>query len=267
MDKIKTILDREPLSSDYIRSRQDFDQVVNAAKVAQKPIWKSAWFYGVTGLSAIAIVIAISVSGGKEQQKEPVVIGQTVDPSEVQTTKPRVKSSDSGSISLAIGNPVKSRTVVEEHASVVNDREERSVQTPIVNETVVTTEEEIPIVKTVEKREEKPKTTSSKNYMPNFGGVYEGNVPVDLLCGGNGIQSNGTLAVTSFTISYFDGKKNVTARVSGNKIPYDVCEDLGIYNVGTEIFITNIYAEDRFSGATSHLPSMLITPVLSGKGR
>ena len=267
MDKIKTILDREPLSSDYIRSRQDFDQVVSAAKVAQKPIWKSAWFYGVTGLTSIAIVIAISVSGGKEQQKEPYVIGQTVDPSEVQTTKPRLKSSDSGNFSMAIGNPTKKETAVEEHTSAVEDREERSVQTPIFKEPVITEDEEIPVVKTVEKREENPKTTPSNNYMPNFGGVYEGNVPVDLLCGGNGIQSNGTLAVTSFTISYFDGKQNVTARVRGNKIPYDVCEDLGRYNVGTEIFITNIYAEDRFSGATSHLPSMLISPVLTGKGR
>lgn len=267
MDKIKTILDREPLSSDYIRSRQDFDQVVNAAKVAQKPIWKSAWFYGVTGLSAIAIVIAISVSGGKEQQKEPDVIGQTVDPSEVQTTKPRVKSSDSGNISLAIGNPVKNKTAVEEQTSIANDRDERSVRKPVVKDPVVTAKEEIPEVETVEKREEKPKTASFDNYMPNFGGVYEGNIPVNLLCGGNGIQSNGRLAVTSFTISYFDGKQDVTTQVRGNKIPYDVCEDLGRYNVGTEIFITNIYTEDRFSGATSHLPSMLITPVLSEKGR
>lgn len=267
MDKIKTILDREPLSSDYIRSRQDFDQIVKAAKVAQKPIWKSAWFYGVTGLSAIAIVIAISVSGWKEQQKEPEVIGQSVDPSEVQPTKPHVKSSGSGNISMAIGNPVKNKVAVQEQTSKPNDREERSVQTPIVKEPVVRKEGEIPVVKAVERSEEKRKTTTSNNYMPNFGGVYEGNVPVDLLCGGNGIQSNGKLAVTSFTISYFDGKQEVTARVIGNKIPNDVCEDLGRYNVGTEIFITNIYAEDRFSGATSHLPSMLITPVLSENGR
>jgi hypothetical protein len=266
MDKIKTILDREPLSSDYIRSRQDFDQIVKVAKVAQKPIWKSAWFYGVTGLSAIAIVIAISVSGWKEQQKEPEVIGQSVDPSEVQPTKPHVKSSGSGNISMAIGNPVKNKVVVQEQTSKPNDREERSIQTPIVKEPVVTKNEEIPVVKSVERREEKPKTTPSNNYMPNFGGVYEGNVPVDLLCSGKGIQSNGKLTVTSFTISYFDGKQDVTARVRGNKIPYDVCEDLGRYNVGTEIFITNIYAEDRFSGATSHLPSMLITPVLSENG-
>jgi len=60
MKKIKINIDREGLGSDYIKSRQDFGQVLNEVNKLKPPIWSSAWFYGPIGFSVFIVAVSIT---------------------------------------------------------------------------------------------------------------------------------------------------------------------------------------------------------------
>ena len=55
-------LDRTPLDSKYVQSKQNFDNVLANYKAIKPPIWKNPWFYGPVGLASIAIAITLSLN-------------------------------------------------------------------------------------------------------------------------------------------------------------------------------------------------------------
>ena len=57
MEKVKILIDREPLSKDYIESKQNFGQVLSQVKQLKPPVWKSPWFYGPVGLAVVALSV------------------------------------------------------------------------------------------------------------------------------------------------------------------------------------------------------------------
>ncbi len=58
--KTKFNLDREPLDTSYIQSRQDFDKVINGYRAMKPPIWKNPWFYGPIGIASLAILVTLT---------------------------------------------------------------------------------------------------------------------------------------------------------------------------------------------------------------
>lgn len=72
MEKVKTILDRKQLSSEHIRSKQDFANVVNCAKGLGKPYWQTNWFYGTVGVATVAIIVtAVTLSSSDTTDENP----------------------------------------------------------------------------------------------------------------------------------------------------------------------------------------------------
>lgn len=64
--KTKFNLDREPLESDYIHSKRDFNKVVKGYKASQYPVWKRPWFYGPTGAAAFALILSMTIFNENE---------------------------------------------------------------------------------------------------------------------------------------------------------------------------------------------------------
>lgn len=58
--KTKFNLDRKPLDSSYIQSKQDFDKVINGYRAMKPPIWKNPWFYGPAGLASLALILTVT---------------------------------------------------------------------------------------------------------------------------------------------------------------------------------------------------------------
>lgn len=65
MKKLKINLDRPPLESKYIESKQNFDHVLNGFKQLKPPIWKNPWFYGPVGVASLALVLSIGLINAK----------------------------------------------------------------------------------------------------------------------------------------------------------------------------------------------------------
>jgi hypothetical protein len=58
--KTKFNLDRKPLESSFINSKQDFDKVIKGYQAMKPPIWKNPWFYGPAGLASLAIILTLT---------------------------------------------------------------------------------------------------------------------------------------------------------------------------------------------------------------
>ena len=95
------------------------------------------------------------------------------------------------------------------------------------------------------------------NPYPNINGVYTGEISIQTIrdnkisCGDKEIQS--------FTLQYYDGKKEVVKAVIGNQIPEEICDLIEDHNWGSMIFLTEIVAND-INGKKTTLPSMNFIP-------
>lgn len=225
MEKIKTIVDRERLSSNYIGSNQNFGHVLSQVKNLKPPIWKTFWFYGPIGLSVFAITVSITsinATGNYDQDHSSLIASKEKIETEVSTKEDNVYSpiepentlspslNSSDRVSEPFKNEIPVKIVIQEQNNSENTVADRTV------------------------------TTMKKNMFPNIEGVYTGNITMETLCSDNGIQCNPQIRVISFTIQYSVGLQDRLAKVKGNKIPIDICDKILNQNVANRIFITEI---------------------------
>ena len=77
MKRTKTTLDREPMNSEAIRQRQDFDYILKEATAAKVPIWKSIWFYGPVGIAMVTMVVsAVRINPKNELNDKTTTLSQ-----------------------------------------------------------------------------------------------------------------------------------------------------------------------------------------------
>ena len=62
MDKRKMNLDRDPISSEQIQAKQNFDAILSNYQLLKKPFFKSKWFWGATGLATLGLVTVFGLS-------------------------------------------------------------------------------------------------------------------------------------------------------------------------------------------------------------
>lgn len=249
MEKIKTILDRKPLSSDYISSKQDFGKVLKGVQHLKPPVWKSAWFYGTVGVAAIAVVVtAVSLSGGDSKNTRDELattqVQETIS-TKKQTTKPKTNTAllaqnDQLPQENTVQNPSTPEPV---HTEISETQIERTENTPVVVEEETTEE-----ARTV------------KNTMPHIAGVFNGAIPFDDFCDPNGIQVNNDIEILSYTIQYYSCTRDVTANIRGSKIPETVCQEIGDCGQRIMVYMTNIKGRDVHTGEIHIYPHLNLLP-------
>lgn len=276
MEKRKTILDRKPLSSEYIRGRQDFDGVLKAHKAMKPPLWKSAWFYGPVGLAVIAIIVSVTKFSPSETPiyDSKTTLAQhsgfsnvTAPPEKVETPEKTYSSTkdkaeekevaDSAPVPekaevITPTNTVKEQAPVEKIAEVAEVEVEEKVETPKkLPPPPPRPERRSPFVE---------KVTTIKNTMPSIAGVFTGSIKASALCDENGIVYKPGWRIVSYTINYDNGVQEVSDQIQGNRIPLLVCSKLKRFNLNRMVFITDIRAIDD-KGKLHPLPHMNLTPV------
>ena len=248
MEKIKTIVDRERLGSDYIESRQNFGQVLNEVNQLKPPVWKSAWFYGPVGVSVLAVVVSITAF----DPPSSMAMSNTEQNPDYKALVAHVKSeSKSPRNTIAFDKTTTLEHELEESSSTVHPKEIITTEHKAANSVVI---EEVPVENDVNESVVESKYIYNGSF-PNIDGVFNGDISVNQLLNGGGITSNPSLTITGFTINYFDGSEVVSSNVSGNKIPMEIGTMIKDYNIGGMIYITNIKAnhEDGFDVSMSSL--------------
>ena len=261
MSKIKTIVDREPISSSSIAERQDFKQVLSEYRKSGTPRFQSKWVLGsVIGTAVITgVIVSASFdwdSGTSDQKSTKRDLLSEVSrpsnlieglPSQQFETKPAIANSMDEKQSSSQQKP-KKQEVEQVVGPKPANHDEKQIQVSPVAQKIVGQSEENP----------EPKKSTP---MPHIGKYYTGEVPISILCDNEQIESGSSLAVVAYQITFFDGNKEVSQTVKGAVIPTQVCDKLGRYNLGENVRITSIIGEDRSTGQQFQLPSMNITPI------
>lgn len=253
MNKIKFVLDREPITSEQIKSRQDFDKIKLAYQPTTTAFYKTSWFYGAIGASAIAIPVSlVSLTGSN------ITDSVIQEPERAQVVSDIIVPNVS---TMSFADTEKTESVAQ------IDRRQTSVRQAVTNQEVSTNSTPIvaeEAIVDVEETEEivPPVSNKTKTMLPHFGVYYTGEIPVNVLMK-QVLLTNDELAVISFNIRYFDQYGETEKKVKGAKIPLSIIEDIKKYNIGQMVFITDVMAEHRSTGNQYPLSSMNFTPILA----
>lgn len=252
MKKNKTIIDREPVSSDYIASKQDFNNVMKQVEQLKTPVWKSGWFYGPIGMASVAITISIAridSTEAKTELNEPV-IAQTVNSPQEHVENFQALSNEESQPDLTVKEKVSKHEV-----SIQTPIEEKNTTTPtIVPNSNVDSD---PIEKKLETIPVNEQTTSKRvSTIPHIGRNYTGNISISDLH--QPITVNEMIEVVEFTINFNSLNGTDSRHVIGNKIPEDVIKSIEKYNNGYMFFINDIKGK-KIDGAIISLLSMNFT--------
>lgn len=266
MNNFKINIDRKKLDPEYIQSKQNFNEVLNQVAIANTSIFKSTWFYGTVGLATIAVIITVSLSNSQNPSNDKII------------TKDKISAQKPNTPLLASVTPTNkvvydSAPVIHKKPKVqrnvkkaeVNTRQTEPLPQP-VETTIVEEREPVYMVDgrqvTKEQLQElqNQKKIKPKSYMPNFSGVYNGEIAYSNMCGGE-LRVNDDVKISSFSIQYSSRYGDKTHHVDGNVLPESVCREIRELNIDQMIYVTNIIGRDSL-GANHSFVAMNLTVVM-----
>ncbi|MCF8433886.1 MAG: hypothetical protein K9G37_05395 [Crocinitomicaceae bacterium] len=242
MEIKKVNLDRKPITSEYIQSKQDFQHVVNAFSKTKIPVWKQPLFYGAIGVASLATVVTSTVIHFNNTE----IDGKTIT---LSTAKKEDTSESKATMQFASveSSPKNQETKSENSLMKSNAVKILSINTDS-NELVRT----ISSVSLTSKKSIEDESFST--FLPNISGVYQGDIAYDKLCSSNGIEVKNGVEVRSFKIQYATGISDKEVVIKDKKLSEVVCKDLEKSGFNQMVFITEIEAFDGERKIT--LPSM-----------
>ncbi|MEZ4938182.1 MAG: hypothetical protein R2799_11375 [Crocinitomicaceae bacterium] len=100
MEKFNVNLDRPKVSSEEIKAKQNFDQVLKNYHVTPKSFFQKGWFWGTVGLATVAAVTvftftSIKSNGDKEAKEKPLTANNS---SELPADTPCIKPPKEGDV-------------------------------------------------------------------------------------------------------------------------------------------------------------------------
>jgi hypothetical protein len=240
MEIKKVNLDRKPITSEYIQSKQDFQHVVNAFSKTKIPVWKQPLFYGAIGVASLAAVVTSTVIHFNNTE----IDGKTIT---LSSTKKEDKSEHKTTVQYA--SVESSPKSIEKSSS---EAKVNSIENQLVS--IESNEFERPISKASLSSQKSIEDESFSTILPNISGVYQGDISYDKLCSSNGIEVKKGVVVKSFKIQYATGFSDKEVVINDKKLTEVVCKDLEKSGFNQMVFITEIEAFDGERKIT--LPSM-----------
>ncbi|MDG1333504.1 MAG: hypothetical protein P8P74_14305 [Crocinitomicaceae bacterium] len=266
MRKLNTTLDREPMTSQEIRDRQDFNYILKETAVAKVPIWKSIWFYGPVGIAMVTMVVsAVRINPQNEQFEDKTTLSQfnTTNTEDYPANTIVVEKSEELTETKSDSN--------KENETAIASTEQTVDPSNTVTPNVKADPQQVdPAFLANEKSNEQPEVMpeppiervvkiASAKTMPSIAGVFNGRVAIGSICSTGKIDCNNGYEIISFDIQYDNGIESTVDRVSGSQIPSTICRKLRRFNVGSPVFITRIVAMNQ-KGERKQLLSMQIEP-------
>jgi hypothetical protein len=257
MENRKTTLDREPISSEYIKGKKNLSNVLKGHRAMKPPLWKSAWFYGPMGLATAALIVAASnmkndaPSIAKEEKLKDKVEDVHLAKTEFFSEPTIVVASKREIAKDNIPRPLE----IESKEGTLEERgAEPSELLPIVIDS--SAPEKIEVVRETTPPVEK---ILRQKTIPNIAGIVTGKLNIDKLCEADAVACNNGFKVYSYDIQYYNGYGDVIERVHGDKFPPFLCNKLRTFNLNQQVMITNILAKHP-DGSVERLISMRIEP-------
>jgi hypothetical protein len=258
MENRKTTLDREPISSEYIKGKQSLDKVLKGHRAMKPPLWKSAWFYGPVGLATAALIVAVSnMKNDTPSLANDMLLKDKVEDVQLAKTKffsePTIVVASKKEIA---NDDIPQSVEIESEIEIPTEQEIESSEalSLVIDSAVLETAKVDPIlpIPPIEK-------IRRLKTMPNIAGIVTGKLNIDKLCEADAVTCNNGFKVYSYDIQYYNGYGDVIERVRGDQFPPFLCNKLRTYNLNQQVMITNILAKHP-DGSVERLISMRIEP-------
>lgn len=249
MKNYKINLNRKKLSSDYIKSKQNFEDVLSKSfsiGTASKSILKSGWFYGTIGLSSIAVVLCTSYTKPNEiqighqsiakKQTNTQIMLASASLNQVESNHIQIKKNEVKQVQQAIteNKQVEPLVVAENQLKDLKPENKHKIQQNIPATKVNLAEEIAAPTK---------KSTEIMVVIPKISGVHNGDIAwSDFEKGEIFIDQN--ITIEKFNINYTSQFGDKTVSVDSATIPKEVIQELKDLGLNQTIFITNIVAKD-----------------------
>lgn len=254
MKHFKINVGREKLSSEYIRSKQNFDSVLSGVKISHPSFWKSFWFYGTIGLAGVAAVVGYKFYNSENHLNETIITQDLINPKDVILNNDYLKETSityqvSQATVVPASSPKANNTiVVEKEKSHTNVNRSNPKEVLYDKKTEEFLMEEIH--EPVAPKNKKP----IRNSMPSISGVYNGDISWESFKDGV-VFVGEDISVKQFSIQYTTRLGDKITSVKGDRIPTEVALELENLGLNQTVFITNVVAGDE-RGSTVRFVSM-----------
>jgi hypothetical protein len=235
MEIKKINLDRKHLTVEQIKSKQNFNKILEGAHLNKPEIWKSPWFYGAIGLTSFASFMLLSTEF--ETKKEFNVKTYTLVNNPIQVVNAK-----------AI-RQVRPPAEVIKRLESKKDTEKNP--TKIQNEAIDIKGTKIEIKEPEYIVLQDKKVTG----LPSIGGVSNGIIKSSILNAAETIESGFDFKINAYKVNYFNGFKEVEERLEGNTLSLELRVKLVSFNLGDIIFFTEMQGVDNL-GINHYLPPM-----------
>ncbi|OFZ58567.1 MAG: hypothetical protein A3D92_19390 [Bacteroidetes bacterium RIFCSPHIGHO2_02_FULL_44_7] len=242
MKKNKTILDREPVSSDYIASHQNFGQVINQVNQLSVPVWKTGWFYGPIGMAVVAVAVSVV----------------TIDPASAESTAAHTNIATTSFQNSLVDQVEHPPARVEEVTPEVEPTPSPAIDLPVERSetsTVVTVPTQVEVQVVTEPVNATPPSvagTGKKNILPHIGNYFLGEIPVSDLT--LPLECNDDIRIIAFNVHFNTTNGTETASIIGNKVPQKIVDVIKAHNIGYMVSFTDIKGKTSEGKVVSLLP-------------
>jgi len=235
MSKIKINVDRPGISSEEIGRKMNFEEILAHQKVMAKPFYKSAWFYGVTGVASVTLIAStmysLSAEGDKLTQNHyitdnPVLLNLKI-PDSKKSKKEEINNENKIN---------KKETLIEEKITlkIVENKELTQVEEISISEGNCITEKDI----TVET--ETKEVFSFIDLYPRIAGRLNGVISKNELLNDEGLVTNANVKIVSFQLHLVDASGGKVFESKGNTLNEEMKTAINTIGVGEEVYFEKI---------------------------
>ena len=245
MNKLKINVDRLKMSSKDISSRMDFEDILLSHKIMAKPFYKSAWFFGVTGLATVSLIVG-SMYTLKQEGDELYRNIQIVDNvSKITDTENNLINNKEIELNLnettKIEKPIDNKTTLK----IISNETEKIITINNSTEFQKNSKEDAvdsnPISEVEnESINEVPKTFSFIDLHPRISGKFDGTITKDELMNDEGLTTNSDVEIISFQLHLIEGMTSKVFDSKGNKLNSEMKLAIENVNVGEEVYFEKI---------------------------
>jgi hypothetical protein len=237
MSKIKINLDRPGISSKEIANKMNFEEILLHQKIMTKPFYKSAWFYGVSGIASVSLIASTLYSMNMEGDK---IVSLNTITERSNTLKLKIPDSKGVPFEKEITeNKINKKTPIEEKPTLKTVKNQNTTiieDDNILNNTSV----EVNSISNIKVEAELPEVFSFMDLYPRISGRLNGSITKEELLNDKGLVTNSTVKIVSFQLHLVDATGGKVFESKGNILNSEMKMAIGSINVGEEIYFEKI---------------------------
>ncbi len=245
MNNYKIERDRPRISSEEIAQKKDFDSLLNNYKIMNRPFFKNPWFFGVTGMATLGLLIGgiysfTSTKPIEADQNLALMSDAPPPPDEAKVIQLKPDPVSEKVENKEIITPQK-KNAHDKTTTLDQKEEEEEVSTPAVLPQVEESpvvEEQPPVIE-----EETPDVDPRIASFPRIAGKMGGFISKSELRDDKGIYTALDLNISEFELHIATGFGSKVYRTKGHRLSDEMLAAISDLGPGEEIFFENIMGE------------------------